>query len=562
MKQKVNRLYKDLFQSNHRYYILLGGRGAGRSTTASQLALSQLLAPDYFRCAIMRFVLGDIRNSIFQEIIDRAEESQVNELLKVTSNTLTIQYGENKINGVGFRKSSGEQKSKLKSLANYNCVIIEEADEVNEEDFLQLDDSLRTIKSDIKVILLLNPPSKNHWIIRRWFNLIDSEQEGFFIPQLKKAYEHDTRFFYTNYLDNSVNLDSKTKANFERYREINPDHYYNMVKGYISEGSRGRIFKNWLPISVKEFEDLPYPSIYGLDFGFSCDQSALTEIKIHNENIWVRELIYETGLTNQDLSGKFEMLGLSKESEIFADCAEPKSIEEIKKDGWNIKPATKGADSIRAGIDLLKSKQVYYTENSSNLIIEKDEYKWGLDKNKEPTNKPIDDYNHCFTFDTEISTNKGIKKIGEIKKGDKVLTRKGYKKVLKKWNNGNKQVVKYCLQLDTFVLRLECTPNHLILTQKGWIKVSKLKHGMTIYLIKNLMGKNTKQNTEESQNIVIQTVKLKHLEEGEKSKKEVFDLTIEEQHEYFANGILVHNCIDSLRYGVFTNLNKPFIGFV
>ena len=169
MNQKVNVVYKPLFETKARYVILMGGRGGGRSTVASQYANARLIAEDYFRCAIMRYILGDIRNSIYREITDRAEE---NELGIVPNDSLMrLEYGMNSINAVGFRKSSGEQKSKLKSLASYNCVIIEEADEIQEEDFMQLDDSLRTVKGDIKIILLLNPPAKNHWIIQRWMKL-------------------------------------------------------------------------------------------------------------------------------------------------------------------------------------------------------------------------------------------------------------------------------------------------------------------------------------------------------------------------------------------------------
>lgn len=163
MKQIVNQVYEPLFKSQKRYVILLGGRAAGRSTVASQYALAKLTAPEYYRCAIMRYVLGDIRNSIYREITDRAEENGVLDALDINESTMSISYGNNSINAVGFRKSSTDQKAKLKSLANYNCVIIEEADEIPEEDFLQLDDSLRTLKGDIKIILLLNPPSKDHW---------------------------------------------------------------------------------------------------------------------------------------------------------------------------------------------------------------------------------------------------------------------------------------------------------------------------------------------------------------------------------------------------------------
>jgi phage terminase large subunit len=394
VNQGINRPYLPLYQSNKRYFILMGGRSAGRSFSASQYALSRLLDGKYFRCAIMRFVLGDVRNSIFQEIVDRAEEQRVDELVHVRDHALTITYGDNKINGIGFRKSSGDQKSKLKSLANYNVVIIEEADEINEEDFIKLDDSLRTIKSDIKIIFMLNPPHKNHWIIKRWFNLVKSGIEGFYKPELKEIYKGDTEFIHTTYRINAKNMNQSTKENFVRYKKTNPDHYYNMVEGLVSEGARGRIFKDWKIISDKEFEELEYPSYYSLDFGFTNDPTAVVEIKEHNDRVYVRELIYETGLTNPMIARRFEDLGIDPSAIIYGDSAEPKSIQELVNLGYNVQGAIKGPDSIRAGLNVLLSKEVLYTESSTNIDKENQEYKWALDKNKEPTNKPADGFDH------------------------------------------------------------------------------------------------------------------------------------------------------------------------
>lgn len=395
MKIIPNKAYKPLFSGKYRYVICMGGRSSGRSFTASQFALLKLLADDYFRCAIMRYVLGDIRNSIFQEIKDRIEEHELEETIDIKENTLTFQYGNNKINGIGFRKSSSDQKSKLKSLASYNCVIIEEADEVSEEDFLQLDDSLRTIKSDIVIVLLLNPPDKNHWIIKRWFNLLPSGVEGFYKPELKKGI-NDACYIAGTYKENIKNLNIKTIDNFKRYKDTKPDHYYNMIEGLVSEGARGRIFKKWKPITNKEFEELPYPVFYGLDFGFTNDPTALIKIKQHNEKIYFKEMIYETGLLNTHIDTRMRQLGVTGNDEIYGDSAEPKSIEELSRMGWNIKGADKGPDSVRKGIDYLLSKEVYYTEDSENLKIEEQNYKWALDKNKEPTNEPIDDFNHLM----------------------------------------------------------------------------------------------------------------------------------------------------------------------
>lgn len=395
MKQKVNKVFKPLYTQKVRYFFCMGGRGTGRSYAASQYATSKLVAPEYFRCAIMRFIYGDIRNSIFQEIIDRATEQEILGNLLVKEFGLTISYGKNKINGIGFRKSSSDQKSKLKSLAAYNCVIIEEADEVSEEDFQQLDDSLRTIKSDIVIIFCLNVPYKNHWIIKRFFNLEPSEIEGFYLPVLKPEMT-DVCYIPGDYRDNIKNLNKTTVENYERYKKTRPDHYWNMIRGLVSEGARGRIFKNWQRIPDAEFEALPYPSYYGLDFGYSNHPTALVEIKQHNDKIWGRELVYETGLTNQKIAKRLENLGISREAAIYADSAEPKSIAEIREENWNILPASKGPDSIHIGIDMLLDKEVCYNESSENFPIETQEYRWALDKNKEPTNEPIDDFNHLM----------------------------------------------------------------------------------------------------------------------------------------------------------------------
>jgi len=342
----------------------------------------------------MRYVLTDVRKSIYQDILDRAEESGVEQMIHLSG--LNIIYGKNVIAGLGFRKSSGDQKSKLKSLANYNCVIIEEADEVSEEDFIQLDDSLRTIKGDITVILLLNPPHRNHWIIKRWFKLLQSNIDGYYIPRLKKEAKKDTLFIYSKWQDNKQNITPSTRNNFINYKKNKPDHYYNMICGLVSEGARGRIFKNWTTISEEEFNELPYPSFYGLDFGFTNDPTALIEVKRHRNKVWLRELVYETGLTQKHIKRKFVDFNIKEEAEIFADSQDPRLIRELVDEGYNVIGALKGNDSIRTGVDMLLDLEICYTENSTNIETETQEYKWALDQNKEPTNEPIDAYNHTI----------------------------------------------------------------------------------------------------------------------------------------------------------------------
>ena len=392
MKQIVNEAYRPLFESKKRYVILMGGRGAGRSTVASQYAMAKLAAPEYFRCAIMRYVLGDIRNSIYREITDRAEENGILESLNINDSMMTIEYGANSINAVGFKKSSGDQKAKLKSLANYTDVIIEEADEVSEADFMQLDDSLRTVKGDIRIILLLNCPPKSHWIIKRWFNLLPSDAQGFFIPELKSEIT-DTQFLRTSYKDNIKNIDSETKTRYEAYRETKPSHYYNMIAGLVPEVVRGRVYSGW-----NEIEHLPFEAklrVRGLDFGYSNDPTALIDIYEHNGGYILDEVLYRKGMLNKQIA---DTINMQNEPSVLvvADSSEPKSIDEIKLYGINILPATKGTGSVNTGIQFVKQQKISFTKRSVHIKEEYENYAWLEDKDGVTLNVPIDLYNHAM----------------------------------------------------------------------------------------------------------------------------------------------------------------------
>lgn len=392
MKQVVNQVYRPLFETQKRYVILMGGRGAGRSTVASQYAMAKLVAPEYFRCAIMRYVLGDIRNSIYREITDRAEENGVKDSLGINETMMSIEYGANTINAVGFKKSSGEQKAKLKSLANYTDVIIEEADEVNEEDFIQLDDSLRTVKGNVRIILCLNCPPKSHWIIKRWFDLKQSEAKGFFIPELKQGMD-DTVFIRTSYKDNIKNIDEQTKVRYERYKETKPDHYYNMIAGLVPEVVRGRVYQGW-----NEIEHIPFEArlrVRGLDFGYSNDPTALVDIYEYNGGFILDEVLYRKGMLNKQIADTINMQN-HPDTLVVADSSEPKSIDEIKLYGINILPATKGTGSVNTGIQFVQQQKISYTKRSTHIKEEYENYAWLEDKEGTTLNVPIDMYNHAM----------------------------------------------------------------------------------------------------------------------------------------------------------------------
>ncbi len=407
MALKLNKAYQPILTTTARYIHLWGGRGRGGSHTATDYFLHLQMHMPYFRGYFMREVFGDVRESLWRDYIDRIEENEnINpDLLNLQQNPMASEYkpNGNSIISKGFKKASLKQTAKLKSIAGATHILVEEMEETDEMDFNQMDDSLRTVKGAIQIVGIFNPPHKNHWIIRRWYNLFPAEDfygndyKGYYVAIPKQ--DDSLLSIHSTYLDNLQNINLTTRNNFERYRDSNFEYYCTMIKGLVSEGAKGVIYKNWKPCSVAEFRALPYESFYGLDFGFSNDPAALIEIKAHNDTYWKHELLYERGLTNPDLANKFETIGISKQAEIYADSAEPKSIEEIKQAGYNIIPAVKGQDSIRAGIKHILSKENYYTETSANLVMEKDNYTYALDGNKEPTDRPIDKYNHLLDGD-------------------------------------------------------------------------------------------------------------------------------------------------------------------
>ena len=157
----------------------------------------------------------------------------------------------------------------------------------------------------------------------------------------------------------------------------------------------GTVYDNW-----KVTDNLPDSARllgYGLDFGFSNDPSALIGFYRHNGRLILHEEVYKTGLTNSDMNSLFRSKGVSKTMPIIADSAEPKSIEELKRYGWNIKPTKKGRDSILYGISVVQAQdEMLITSSSTNLIKEFRNYTWDKDSEGNKTNKPIDKWNHAL----------------------------------------------------------------------------------------------------------------------------------------------------------------------
>jgi phage terminase large subunit len=270
------------------------------------------------------------------------------------------------LNGNLFEFLSLDQPQKKRG-ASRHYLFCNEANELTWEDFFQL-----LIRTTGKIWVDYNPSESFHWIYDKLLT------------------RDDVTYIQSTYKDNPF-LKATIVEEIERLK--NTDEDYWRIYGLGERGmSRATIFQ----FGTSEIPQEAKLISIGLDFGYTNDPSALVAVYQHGDNLYLDELLYRTGMTNRDLHHHLQSLGLDRRDEIFADSAEPKSIEELHRFGWNVKPTAKGQDSINAGIDILKRHKIFATARSNNLIKELQNYKWTEDKNGNLLNKPIDVMNHAL----------------------------------------------------------------------------------------------------------------------------------------------------------------------
>lgn len=135
-------------------------------------------------------------------------------------------------------------------------------------------------------------------------------------------------------------------------------------------------------------------TIYGLDFGYSVNPSAVIAVYRRADEYWVKELVYAPKLTNHDLGDLMVKAGVT--GRVYADSAEPKSIQELRLMGLRVIPAAKGADSVRTGIDFLKAKKIYIARGSENILREHRSYCWKQDKAGYDVAEPVKENDHAL----------------------------------------------------------------------------------------------------------------------------------------------------------------------
>ena len=188
-------------------------------------------------------------------------------------------------------------------------------------------------------------------------------------------------------------LSDKIRQKIEALKEHDLDLWKVYARGMTGR-IEGLVLRKWF-ITNDDFADKKLLG-YGMDFGFSNDPSTLIEVRMQDGELWVKELMYDTAMTNSDINNRMETLGVSKGALIVADSSEPKSIEELRRFKWTVDGVKKGADSIMFGINLLKGYKINVHSSSKNLIKELEQYKWKVDRSGKSLNVPIDNYNHAI----------------------------------------------------------------------------------------------------------------------------------------------------------------------
>jgi len=377
---KLNKKYLVLDESFARYFIVTGGRGSGKSFAVNSVLLLLTYQAGH-TILFTRYTLRAASISIIPEFIEKLELLGVIDQFKITKDEIINTGNGSKIIFRGIKTSSGDQTANLKSLTGITTWVMDEAEELNDEDiFDKIDLSVRNKVQENRVILILNPTTKEHFIYKRWF-----EDRG--VAAGSNITKDDTTYIHTTYLDNLDNLSESYIKQIETMKVRRPNRYKHTIEGAWLDKAEGVIFTDW---SIGEFQQVG-KVVFGQDYGFSNDPSTLVKTSIDKENkvIYIQLCFYQTKLTTSEilqLNKKFAADNL-----IVGDSAEPRLITELSRD-CNVVPAIKGQGSITFGISLLQDYDLVITEDSTELIKELNNYCW-LEKKSQT---PVDNFNHAI----------------------------------------------------------------------------------------------------------------------------------------------------------------------
>lgn len=373
LKISATNVFERNWDATTRFVVNIGGSRSTKTYSILQLLIVKALESENpLVISIVRKSMPSLRLSALRDFFDILKQYDLYnvENHNKTENTYLI-------NNTLIEFFSIDDAQKRRG-SKRDILFVDEANELSSEDFFQL--NIRTTQT---VYLGFNPSEQF------WYN-----------DQLQNR--DDITIIHSTYKDNPF-LSTEQINEIERLEFTDKQYYQIYALGEFA-GAIDLVYSytviDHIPVEQAKLVAL------GMDWGYTNDPTTLVEVWSWDDALYLNELVYERGLTNQDIVTKLQEYEVDRYIEIIADSAEPKSIEEVRRAGFNIKPATKGPDSILNGIDILKRKRLHVTKQSVNLINELNKYKWVVDKNGNKLNKPIDSFNHALDAVRYVALNK------------------------------------------------------------------------------------------------------------------------------------------------------------
>ena len=360
MKVEINTTltFENLLESSKRITQHIGGTRSGKTYAILQYLVVKGLQ-ERQEITIVRKTVPSLKRTVMKDLKDilKAVGIHNSESWNVSDKTYTLQ------NGTTISFLNTDDPEKLRGVKS-DILFIDEASEIDEESYFQL-----SIRCSGEIILAFNPTiSPYHWLRQM----------------------EDCERYVTTYLDNPYLPDEMIKA-IEELKEKNPKYWTIYGKGEYAPNDKA-IF------NFQIVDEIPICELvgFGMDFGFANDPTTLVAVHRSGDMLYLRELMYETGLVTNDIIKKLDAFNVGKTTEIWCDSADPRLIEEIYRSGYNAKPVKKGPDSIRFGIGVLQNYGLCVDKKSQNLINELYSYQWATDKYGYVLDKPEGGLDHLI----------------------------------------------------------------------------------------------------------------------------------------------------------------------
>ena len=370
----------NLLGAKSRYFVITGGRGSGKSFEVGRF-VTLLSFEQGHKILFTRQTMTSAHLSIIPEFKEKIELLKLEDLFSITKSEIKNKQSNSEIFFKGLKTSSGDQTANLKSLQGVTTWILDEAEELTDEDtFDKINLSIRSNEKQNRVILILNPATKEHWIYKKFF-----EQEG--VKEGFNGTKGNTTYIHTTYEDNIKNLGVSFLQEVEKIKINNPSKYEHVILGGWLDKADGVVFTNW---EFGPFNPDYLQTSFGMDFGFSIDPDALAEVAIDNKNkiLYVKEHIYQRGIKTHELAKM--LLDKTKGGLIIADSAEPRLIDDLRFQKVNIQAVKKG--TIESGIVRMQDFKIVVEPNSTNIAKELNNYCY-LNKG---SRLYIDNWNHII----------------------------------------------------------------------------------------------------------------------------------------------------------------------